>query len=191
MAALAILCLLPAIGIVVRQNLATAVLLDRQAYSGAPYNVLLGRLRTAIGHVDHRTRPGEAEGPARRQSSTPRRRSHAEENRADLGGVPFVAMMEPADFGPRDDTTGTGRLDGARLGRVLAEREVRSRPLVVHDARSTRRRCCSLKTITWSRHSRRIDPINLSAYEFCQGLNGLDITSPMPMPATRCRNTSP
>jgi hypothetical protein len=36
-----------------------------------------------------------------------------------------------------------------------------------------------------------IEPIRRSAYGFCHGLNGLDLTSPMPMPATRCRNTSP
>ena len=42
-------------------------------------------------------------------------------------------MVEPADFGPRHDPTGAGRVDGARLGRVLAEREVRSRALVVRD----------------------------------------------------------
>ncbi len=35
------------------------------------------------------------------------------------------------------------------------------------------------------------DPISLSAYGFCQGLDGLETTSPMPMLATRRRNTSP
>ena len=45
-------------------------------------------------------------------------------------------MVQPADFGPRHDTTGAGRLDGARLGRVLAERKVRSRALVIRDVRS-------------------------------------------------------
>ena len=37
-----------------------------------------------------------------------------------------------------------------------------------------RRRCRSPSTITWSRHSRRIEPISLSAYGFCHGLDGLD-----------------
>ena len=63
----------------------------------------------------------------------PRLRSHAERNRAGSGGLPFVAMMEPANFGPRHDPTGADRVDGARLGRVLAEREVRSRALVGRD----------------------------------------------------------
>src|ERR1700674_456290 len=33
----------------------------------------------------------------------------------------------------------------------------------------SRRRCASLKTMMWSKHSRRIDPINRSAKPFCQG----------------------
>ena len=45
----------------------------------------------------------------------------------------FVAMMEPADFGPRHDPTSAGRVDGAGFGRVLAYREVRARALVVRD----------------------------------------------------------
>jgi len=36
-----------------------------------------------------------------------------------------------------------------------------------------RRKCAWLSTITWSRHSRRIEPIRRSAYGFCQGLAGL------------------
>jgi hypothetical protein len=45
-------------------------------------------------------------------------------------------MVEPANFGPRHDPSGAGRIDGASLGRVLAEREVRSRVRVVRDVRS-------------------------------------------------------
>ena len=41
-------------------------------------------------------------------------------------------MVGPADFGPRCDSSGAGRIAGASLGVSLAEREVRSRaPLVV------------------------------------------------------------
>jgi hypothetical protein len=36
-----------------------------------------------------------------------------------------------------------------------------------------------------------MDPINLSAYGLCHGLDGAEITSPMSMLATRRRNTSP
>ena len=37
----------------------------------------------------------------------------------------------------------------------------------------------------------RMDPISRSTYGFCQGLDGLEMTSVMPMPAMRCRKTSP
>jgi hypothetical protein len=40
-------------------------------------------------------------------------------------------MVEPADFRSHHDPTGVGRVDGARLGRVLLERKVRPRVLVV------------------------------------------------------------
>src|SRR4051795_8431896 len=63
-------------------------------------------------------------------------RSRVESIGAGSGSVPFVAMMPPADFGPRHDTTGADRLDGARLRRILAEREVRSRALVIRHVRS-------------------------------------------------------
>ena len=62
-----------------------------------------------------------------------RRPSDAE---PDSGGVAFVAMVEPADLRPRHDPGGAQRLDGASLRRVLAEREVRSRALVVRDVGS-------------------------------------------------------
>jgi hypothetical protein len=47
--------------------------------------------------------------------------------------LPFVAVMGSADFGPRYDPTGASHVDGARLRRVLGEREVRSRAVVVHE----------------------------------------------------------
>src|SRR3981189_595684 len=37
---------------------------------------------------------------------------------------------------------------------------------------STCRRCRSPNTTTWSRHSRRIEPISRSAYAFCHGERG-------------------
>src|SRR5439155_10181672 len=48
-----------------------------------------------------------------------------------------------------------------------------------------RRRCHSPKTTTWSRHSRRIEPMSRSAKAFCHGLCGAVRTSPIPMPFTR------
>jgi hypothetical protein len=42
-------------------------------------------------------------------------------------------MMKPADFGPCHDPTGARRFDRACLRRVLAERKVRARALVIRD----------------------------------------------------------
>jgi transposase len=47
------------------------------------------------------------------------------------GGLPFVAVVQAADFGSHHDAA--GRLDGAFHRSILAEREVRARPLVVRD----------------------------------------------------------
>src|SRR6476660_2965542 len=44
-----------------------------------------------------------------------------------------------------------------------------------------RRRCTSPRTVMWSRHSRRIDPISRSAKPFCQGEAGAIGLSRMPM----------
>ena len=52
---------------------------------------------------------------------------------AGSGGLPFVAMMKPADFGPSHDPTGAGRFDSACLGRVLADRKVRARAQVIRE----------------------------------------------------------
>jgi hypothetical protein len=45
-------------------------------------------------------------------------------------------MVEPADFAPRHDPSGAGRIDGASLGRVFAKREVRSGVHVIREVRS-------------------------------------------------------
>ena len=44
--------------------------------------------------------------------------------------------MESADFGARHDPTDANRMDGARLGRVLGQREMRSRAVVIRDVRA-------------------------------------------------------
>ncbi len=58
-------------------------------------------------------------------------RSHARRNQARSGGLPFVAVVQTADFGSHHDAA--GRLDGAFRRSILAEREVRPRPLVVRE----------------------------------------------------------
>src|SRR5260370_14234229 len=49
----------------------------------------------------------------------------------------------------------------------------------------TRRKCISPSTTIWSTHSRRIDPINLSAKPFCQGEPGAMGLSRMPIALSR------
>jgi len=49
----------------------------------------------------------------------------------------------------------------------------------------------SPKATTWSTHSRRIDPISLSAKPFCQGERGAIGLSRMPMARNRCLTATP
>ena len=47
--------------------------------------------------------------------------------------APNVPMMQAADFGSRHDRAHLGPLDGSHVGRVLLEREVSARPVVVRE----------------------------------------------------------
>jgi hypothetical protein len=47
--------------------------------------------------------------------------------------LPLVAVVQTTDFGSHHDAA--GRLDGAFHRSILAEREVRARPLVLRDVR--------------------------------------------------------
>ena len=53
------------------------------------------------------------------------------------------------------------------------------------------RRCASPRTMMWSTHSRRIDPISRSAKPFCQGDAGVIGLSRMPMARNRRVTTAP
>ena len=48
-----------------------------------------------------------------------------------LGCEAIVAMVQAADLGQFDDLAHGGRVDRSRLGRVFAQRQMRSRPMVV------------------------------------------------------------
>ena len=58
-------------------------------------------------------------------------RSQARYSQARLGGLPFVAVVQTADFASHHDAA--GRLDGAFRRRILVKREVRPRPLVIRN----------------------------------------------------------
>ena len=64
------------------------------------------------------------------------------------GGATFVPMMEPAHLGDRNDSPGLWRLDGAKLGRVLLQAEVRAAPMISRNLRRWRYRLASLNMIT-------------------------------------------
>jgi hypothetical protein len=88
-------------------------------------------LEDAIGHVD-----GElfAKMPSNeRAGRSPKLAIGVPTEIVGSGGLPFTGMMKPADFGPRYDPTAARRFDRARLGGVLAEREVCSRALIIRD----------------------------------------------------------
>src|SRR3989442_10564982 len=89
------------------------------------------------------------------------------------GRLPDVAMVQATDFGNWEDRAEFRRLDWPSARCVLVEREMGSCAVIVGSyAVSVRRRCRSLRTTIWSRHSRRTEPMSRSANGFCQGLQG-------------------
>ena len=79
-----------------------------------------------------------------------------------------------------------GPLNRARDRRIFVQRSVRSHFIVISGIGfRTRRKCVSPSTTILSTHSRRIDPINLSAKPFCQGEPGAMGLSRMPMVLSR------
>jgi hypothetical protein len=92
------------------------------------------RLGTHVGHRQPRRSNSVLEMPwneSARQTSTSSYGRMPGATRRDSGGLPFVAVVQTADFGSAHDAA--GRLDGAFHWSILAEREVRARPLVVRD----------------------------------------------------------
>src|SRR6266571_9472267 len=99
-------------------------------------------------------------------------------------------VMKAAEDGRRYDAAHV--LDGAIDRSVLVERPM-SPQLIIKAAYfvSIRRKCASPKTTTWSTHSRRIEPISLSAKPFCQGKPGAIGLSRMPVARNRCMTATP
>ena len=70
-------------------------------------------------------------------------------------------VMQAADFGSHHDAA--GQLDGASHWSILAERQVRARPLVVRDVGpKDSTKVPLIEDDDWSRHSRRIEPMTRS-----------------------------
>jgi hypothetical protein len=86
----------------------------------------------------------------------------------------------------------TDGLHGTWDRRVLVQRWVRTSLIVIFLVRIEQMaECRSPKTTTWSRHSRRIEPMSLSEYPFCHGDRGEIGRSRMPIARSRLRTISP
>jgi len=81
-------------------------------------------------------------------------------------------MMQATDFGNLHDPARLGELEGPDVRRVLVEREVSTRPVVVREVASQ-----GAAQVPFAKdedvvqtHSRRIEPMSRSAKGFCHGL---------------------
>ena len=102
-----------------------------------------------------------------------------------------VQMMKSAEKWRRQNAT-NGMYCSRRWRVLFVDRKVRASLVIVgHVDRSRWRRCRSPNTTTWSRHSRRIEPIALSQYPFCHGDRGAVGQSRMLIARRRRMKTSP
>ena len=101
-------------------------------------------------------------------------------------------MMKTADFGNLHDRAHLRRLDWPPMRRILLEREVSSRPVIVREvARQDTAQVAFAQDEDVIEDSRRIEPMSRSAKGFCHGLDGAVRISAIPMAFTRCRNAGP
>ncbi len=96
-------------------------------------------------------------------------------------------MVESADEGQGDDTAEIGWLDGARLGGILLEREMRPRAVVVAEVALQMTTEMSLVQDNHVVKELAADRSDHALGEgVCQGERGAVRTSAMRMPFTRC-----
>jgi len=83
-----------------------------------------------------------------------------------------VSMMQTTDFADWHDLAPLRRLDQPPVRRIFGEGEVGSGVVVVREVarQDVAQVARSLRTRTWSRHPRRIEPMSRSAKGFCHGL---------------------
>ena len=98
---------------------------------------------------------GGAVSPARRALRLPGERTGA------LGWASFVTMVQSADLRQLHHRTQFRRLNGALIRSVFWPARDECVNARKYDFK-VRRKEASLNTMTWSRHSRRIDPISRS-----------------------------
>src|SRR6266404_1805926 len=99
-------------------------------------------------------------------------------------------MVEPADFRNGNDVPYLRWLDAARLWRVLVQSQMRPASLIIAAKLfQMATQLVSLKTMTWSRHSRRIVPMTRSTYARCHGERRADSTCLIPIAFTCSTNS--
>ena len=103
---------------------------------------------------------------------------------------PAILMMQSAKN--RNSGNPAADLNRTREWRILVQRQVSSRFDVIASVRfQNLTQMASPRTMMWSTHSRRIDPISRSAKPFCQGEAGAVGLSRMPMARNRRVTTLP
>ena len=108
-----------------------------------------------------------------------------------FGGASFVTVAQAANFPECDHVAFGDALNAARRRRVFGQREMSARPVIVGKIAGQDSTQMLLAEDDHVVQARLIVPISLSTDGFCQELEGPDNTSPIPMPSTRRRNTSP
>src|SRR5262245_457214 len=98
-------------------------------------------------------------------------------------------VMKSAEDGRRYDAAAV--VDGAMDRSVLVEGSMSPQLVIIQMMAYFARKCPSPKTTTWSTHSRRIDPISLSAKPFSQGEPEAMGLSRMPMARNRWMTAAP
>ncbi len=100
--------------------------------------------------------------------------------------------MESADLRQRNDMAVFGWLDGARLGRVFLERQVRTRAVVVAEVAAQ-----TTTQVSLVQHDHVVEELAADRTDHALGERvlpddrGAARTSAMPMPCTRRRNSPP
>ncbi len=106
--------------------------------------------------------------------------------------LPCVAMMQAADFWSHDDRAHLGPLDGSHVGRVLLEREMSSRAVIVDEVAGQ-----DAAQVPLAEHKDMVQTLTAHRADeplregVCHGLWGAVRISSIPMPFTLCRNECP
>ena len=101
-------------------------------------------------------------------------------------------MVQAADFPECDHLTFGDALYASGRWRVFRQREMSTRSVIVRNVAG--QNAAQVLLAEYRHVVQAVAPdgtISLSAYGFCDGLDGADTISSIPMPATRWRNASP